>query len=129
MADQYGKLVIFTITGILSVLPIFIITRMPAGWSFALTLVPFAFWFGMANGRTIASQAMVSQVVNPQNRGSFMSMNSSIQQLFTGLAGTFAGMIVFSDAANKIYNYHLLGYGSVLVILICIVLARRLGVQ
>lgn len=129
LADQYGKLVIFTITGLLSVIPVFVITRMPLGWSFALTLLPFAFWFGMANGRTISSQAMVSQVVQPRNRGSFMSMNSSIQQLFTGLASTIAGIIVFSDASNKIYNYHLVGYASVFVILVCIVLARRLGVK
>jgi MFS transporter, DHA1 family, inner membrane transport protein len=128
LADRYGKLRIFTIAGVLSLIPVLIITQMTR-WPFALALIPFAFWFGMANGRTIAVQAMVSQVVPPANRGSFMSFNSSMQQLFTGGASLLAGFIVYSDADNKIYNYPVLGYISVGIIAICLLLARRLNVR
>jgi MFS family permease len=83
----------------------------------------------MANGRTITVQAMISQVVQPENRGSFMSFNSSMQQLFTGAASIIAGFIVYSDNSYKIYNYHILGYISVSVIAICLLLARRLKVK
>jgi predicted MFS family arabinose efflux permease len=83
----------------------------------------------MANGRTITMQAMVSQVVAPEHRGSFMSFNSSVQQLFTGAAGAFAGIIVYSDANLRLHNYHWLGYISVAVIALCLLLARRLGVH
>lgn len=126
-ADAYGKLRIFTIAGLLSVIPIFLITNMPS-WPFAFTLVPFAFWFGMSNGRTIGAQAMISQIVPPQRRGSFMSFNSSIQQLFTGAASTIAGLIVVSDENNRIHHYQWLGFLSAGIILACLVLARRLKV-
>lgn len=128
LADRYGKLRLFTITGFFSLLPVLVITNMPH-WPFAVTLLPFAFWFAMANGRTISVQAMVSQVVMPANRGSFMSFNSSMQQLFTGAASLIAGWIVYSDDTHKIYNYHWLGYISVSIIAVCLVLARRLKVK
>jgi predicted MFS family arabinose efflux permease len=128
LADKYGKLRLFTITGFLSLIPVLIITNMPH-WPFALTLVPFAFWFAMSNGRTISVQAMISQVVKPENRGSYMSFNSSMQQLFTGAASLLAGMIVYSDETHKIYNYQWLGFISVTIIAICLLLARRLKVK
>jgi predicted MFS family arabinose efflux permease len=128
LADRYGKLLLFTITGFLSLIPVLVITNMPH-WPFALTLVPFAFWFAMSNGRTISAQAMISQVVKPESRGSFMSFNSSMQQLFTGAASLLAGMIVYSDETLKIYNYPWLGYISVSIIFICLLLARRLKVK
>lgn len=128
LADRYGKLRIFTIAGFFSALPVLLITQMPA-WPFALTLLPFAFWFGMTNGRTIAAQSMVSELVPPANRGSFMSFNSSMQQLFTGVAATIAGLVVSSNAQHQILNYQYLGYLSAGIVLLCLVLARRLQVR
>ena len=128
LADRFGKLKIFTIAGVLSLIPVYVITHMP-DWPYALILALFGFWFAMANGRTIATQAMVSQVVQPANRGSFMSFNSSMQQLFTGAASTIAGLVVYSAADHRIYNYPVLGWMSVSIIAICLLLARRLGVK
>ncbi|TAD93848.1 MAG: MFS transporter [Bacteroidetes bacterium] len=127
LADKHGKLRIFTITGLLSTIPVIFITQMP-NWPLWLVLVPFAFWFGLANGRTISMQAMVSQVVKPEHRGSFLSFNSSVQQLFTGIATSLAGLIVTSGPNHKLLHYNWLGYISVAVILICLLLVRRLKV-
>ena len=44
-------------------------------------------------------------------------------------ASIIAGFIVYSDSSYKIYNYHILGYISVSVIAICLLLARRLKVK
>ncbi|MCU0404939.1 MAG: MFS transporter [Chitinophagaceae bacterium] len=128
LADHYGKLRIFLISGILSLIPILLITNMPK-WPFAWVLLPFAFWFGMANGRTITLQAMVSQVVQPESRGSFMSFNSSMQQLFTGGASLLAGWIVYSDSSHRIFNYPVLGFISAGIIAVCMLLALRLKVK
>jgi predicted MFS family arabinose efflux permease len=129
LSDRYGKLLVFTISGSLSIIPVVIITNLPA-WPFAVVLIPFAFWFGMANGRTISAQAMVSQVVPPESRGSFMSFNSSMQQLFTGFASGIAGLVVYSDAVtHRLSHYHVLGYMSAAIIFICMLLGRRLGVK
>lgn len=128
MADKYGKLRIFTITGILAIIPVLLITNLPH-MPFALALVPFAFWFGVTNGRAISAQSMISQVVPSQSRGSFMSFNASVQQLFTGMASTIAGLVVISNEQHQIFNYQYLGYMSAAVLLICLWFAGRLGVK
>jgi len=125
-ADKYGKLRVFTISAFLSLVPVLFITNMPA-IPFYYVLIVTGFWFIVANGRNIASSTMVSNVVLTENRGSFMSINSSLQQLFTGLASLIAGFIVVTKKPNpQLLHYSWVGYLSLLVIVFCIFLARRL---
>lgn len=85
------------------------------------------FWFTFSTGRNIPAQAMISTVVNPAERGQFMSFNSSFQQLFTGMASLIAGMIVVKDATGKIQHYNWVGYLSVLIIFSTVFMARALA--
>ncbi|MFL5810586.1 MAG: MFS transporter, partial [Flavisolibacter sp.] len=115
LADKFGKFRIFTICLLLSLVPIFIITDMPS-INFYLVLGIFGFWFTFTTGRNIPAQAMISTVVQPQERGRFMSLNSSFQQLFTGMASLISGLIVVRDATGKIHNYNWVGYFSIVVV-------------
>ncbi|MEO7311589.1 MAG: MFS transporter [Chitinophagaceae bacterium] len=128
LSDKYGKLNIFTICAVLSLIPIWFITNMPP-IILPYVLVATGTWFVFANGRTISAQAMVSNVVPPEHRGSYMSFNSSIQQLFTGMASNIAGLIIVSGTDHKLYHYDTVGYLSIGVIATCALLARRLGVK
>ncbi|HEY0042542.1 MAG TPA: MFS transporter, partial [Flavisolibacter sp.] len=78
LADKHGKLKVFTICLFLSLLPIFLITNMPR-IPFYYVLIVFGFWFTFSTGRNIPAQALISTVVNPAERGRFMSFNSSFQ--------------------------------------------------
>jgi predicted MFS family arabinose efflux permease len=69
---------------------------------------------------------MVSNVVQSEHRGSFMSFNSSVQQFGTGIASLVAGFIVTKSTTGKIEHYNWLGYMSVVVLLICLFLGRYL---
>jgi predicted MFS family arabinose efflux permease len=115
MADKFGKLKIFMVCLLLSLVPIFFITNMPS-LNFYLVLGIFGFWFTFSTGRNIPAQAMISTVVSSAERGKFMSLNSSFQQLFTGLASLISGLIVYHDESGKIYNYKWVGYCSIFVI-------------
>ena len=128
LADKYGKFKIFTICLTLSLLPIFLITNMP-DINFYLILAIFGFWFTFSTGRNIPAQAMISTVVQPQERGMFMSFNSSFQQLFVGMASIIAGLIVYRDKAGKIYNYNWVGYLSVIVVFSMLFIAYKLAKQ
>ena len=70
---------------------------------------------------------MISNVIEPQYRGAFMSLNSSFQQLFVGSASFIAGLIVTNDAAKRIYNYNWVGYLSMVIILFCVYLGVQLN--
>lgn len=126
LADKFGKLRIFLICAIASLVPIFLITNMPA-IPFYYVLIVFGFWFSLSTGRSIPAQAMISNVVNPAHRGQFMSFNSSFQQLFTGMASLIAGLIVSSGADGKIYHYEWVGYLSLAIVFSTLFIAKNLA--
>ena len=77
----------------------------------------------------IPTQALVSGVVSPQQRGGFMSINSSVQQLASGLAVTIAGAMVHEGENGRLENYPMVGYFSIVLIGISIFLASRVKVE
>jgi len=128
LADRYGKMTIFTVCIVLSLFTVWSITNLPA-IPFSMTLTVFAIWFTLSTGRMVTANAMISNVVEAEQRGSFMSFNSSVQQLGTSLASFIAGLVIIKGADNKIYHYDWLGYLSILFLLFALLLARRLFVQ
>ncbi len=125
LSDKMGKLKIFTICLLISLPLMLIITnliRIPYG----IVLVFFAMWFFVATGRGITAQAMVSNIVQPEYRGAFQSLNSSMQQLGSGLAALVAGQVVSSNAQHQIIGYPWLGMIGVFVMLFTLWLGRKL---
>ncbi len=122
LADKQGKLLWLVICAIVSTLLVLIITNLPPQpmW---VVLILIGTWFFAATGRTVPANAMITQAVPNEIRGSFMSLNSCVQQLGTGIASLLSGFITWSDAKHWIYGYHYLGYISVAIIAICIMLA------
>src|SRR5688500_6670117 len=102
---------------------VLIITRLP-DVALPVVLLFFAFWFVVATGRIVTAQAMISEVVPPEQRGSFMSINGSIQQLGSGLAALCAGAIVVTEKSGKIINYNWVGYLSILVLFLSLMFGR-----
>ncbi len=123
-SDRVGKLPVFLWSVFLSLFMVLIITKMP-NVHFSLVLCFFALWFVMATTRAITAQAMISEVVKAEQRGSFMSINGSVQQLGSGLAALAAGAIVITEKSGKISNYNWVGYCSILVLTCSMILGRR----
>jgi len=127
MADKYGKPKVFTIFAILTVIPLFLITNMPQiaiGWALVVT----SMFFVTVGGRMIPAMTMITSTVKPQNRGSFMSINSSVQQLSASLASFIAGAIVMENADGKIEYYNVVGYIAISAGIIAIFIGTKLKV-
>lgn len=124
IADQRGKYPVFVVFALLSIIPVWLITNL---WPMPLwsVLAISGVFFIVVNGRMIPMQAIVSGVVTPQQRGGFMSINSSVQQLATGLAALTGGAIVHKTTDGHIEHYALVGYISILLIAVSIWLAGR----
>ncbi|MEY3421271.1 MAG: hypothetical protein RIR48_1560, partial [Bacteroidota bacterium] len=125
LADRFGKRQVFIASALKSTIFIFFITHMPA-MPLYVVLITFTLWFSTATGRTVPGQAMTTQAVTAQSRGSFMSLNSCVQSLGSGLATLASGFITYSDAKYAIYNYNILGYISIVLVLMCSLMAYRL---
>ena len=122
-SDKAGKLPVFSWSVFFSLFMVMLITNMP-NVPFSVVLVFFAVWFVLATGRAVTAQAMISEVVKAEQRGSFMSVNGSIQQLGSGLAALSAGAIVVTQKSGKILNYNWVGYLSILVLLGSLILGQ-----
>ena len=125
IADKIGKLPVFLFSVFFSLFMVILITGMP-DVHYSVLLGFFAVWFMLATGRAVTSQAMISEVVKPEQRGSFMSINGSVQQLGSGIASLSAGAIVVTEPSGKILNYNWLGYLSAVVLMSSFFLARYL---
>ncbi|MFN0035477.1 MAG: MFS transporter [Saprospiraceae bacterium] len=124
LADKRGKYPVFVVFALLSLIPIWLITNL---WAVPLwvVLTISGVFFIVTNGRMIPTQALVSSVVAPQQRGGFMSINSSMQQFATGLAAMISGAIVSKSAEGRIEHYDWVGYFSIALILVSVWLAGR----
>ena len=125
LSDRFGKLRVFNICILLSLPLVIYITQMPP-IPFAVVLLFFAAWFVVGTGRGVTAQAMTSNVVEQDKRGSFMSFNSSVQQLGTAAASLIAGVIIISGSGGRIFRYEWLGYLSVAILLTCVLLANSI---
>lgn len=115
LADRFGKRIVFQIASCFLLIPVLSITHLgPSPLSYALILTTLFFVAG--NGRFVPAMAMVTASVPPSARGSFMSINSSVQSLAAGFASLTAGFIVASGP-----NGTLLHYGRVGIISACFV--------
>jgi len=128
LADKWGKHRVFTWFALGSLVPMWLVTHLWAVPLWAVLCVAGLF-FIFVNGRMVPMQAIVSGVVPPQQRGGFMSINSSVQQLASGLAATIGGAIVVKTADGRIEHYGWVGYLAMALIVLSIFLARRVTVS
>jgi predicted MFS family arabinose efflux permease len=112
MADRYGKVKVFRVLAIVSLLPIIITTNLTPVPLWVVLINQTAF-FILISGRMIPAMAMVSQLVEPKIRGTFMSLVGSVQMLASGIASVLAGAVVIIAADGKMQHYNLVGYGAV----------------
>jgi predicted MFS family arabinose efflux permease len=90
LADRWGKVRTYRLIALLSVVPIYLQTHMPPaalGW----VLLCSTLFFTLGPGRAIPAMAITLSAVQPPLRGTFMSLNSAIQQLACGAAAFLGG--------------------------------------
>ncbi len=128
LADKYGRFRMYAIFAAFCCLPIFLITHLGPTpiWQ---ALIVSGLFFIATGGRMVPMQAMVSAAVNPKIRGSFMTLNASIQQLTAGLASLIASRIITENVIDGhvyLLHYDWVGYGAIAFSLLGIYVASKL---
>jgi predicted MFS family arabinose efflux permease len=108
-SDYFGKFKVFCFGVAVTIVMVIIYTHLGTT-PFPLVVLVNVILFAGIFSRMIPSQALMSAIPAPENRGSFMSVNASLQQMSGGLASVIAGMIVYQAADGKIVNFDVLGY-------------------
>ncbi|ROU09366.1 MFS transporter [Lysobacter enzymogenes] len=107
LADRHGKQRVYRIAVAVSLLPVLFVTHLPAVGFLAMLLF-FPFFMVSMNGRMVPLQALQTTVPQPQQRGAFLSANSAVMSLGTGLGAWLGGLMLSTDASG-----HIAGYGAV----------------
>ena len=92
-ADRSDRYRVFTIMAFFSIIPLVVLTNLPPVPVWAALIVSGALFFGIG-GRMVPSTTIVTTVIRPENRGSFMSLNTSVQNLTAGVSSLIAGYLV-----------------------------------
>lgn len=122
MADRYGKENVLYVGIVLTGLTVIAITNLPAVPLYVALIVSSLFFIFMG-ARIIPAQAITTSLVSPQQRGSYMAITSSLQQLAMGGASLLAGTMIGKDAAGHLLYFNFIGYISVGVSLCAIPVA------
>jgi hypothetical protein len=75
----------------------------------------------------ISSSALMTAVPEASERGAFMSVNSSLQQISGGIASIVAGLIVVQTNNGPLKHYDVLGYIVVGSIILTMVMMRSIN--
>lgn len=125
LADKINKFQLFMGASILMIFSVLVYVHLGQTTLFVLILVNI-FMMGGIMARMVPSQALTSSVPEIHDRGAFMSINSSLQQIAGGIAAMIGGKIVWQQSPSApLMNFDILGYVVVAVILVNIYLTHR----
>ncbi|WP_243420333.1 MFS transporter [Janthinobacterium sp. 78] len=108
-ADRVGKQQVYRWVSLMSIAPLLLMTHLPQLPLLALMLV-FPFFMALVSGRTIPLQALLTTIPEPHKRGAFLSANSALQSLGSGLGAWLGGLTLQTDAAGHISGYGINGW-------------------
>lgn len=109
MSDTYGKFKIFLIGTLLS--GAMVATYTSLGFTpLWLVMVINIILFAGITSRMVSASALMTAIPEAKDRGAFMSINSSVQQISGGIAAYFAGLIVVRGANGSLKHYQDLGF-------------------
>jgi predicted MFS family arabinose efflux permease len=116
-SDKIGKYKMFLIGTAISLAMVILYTNLGVT-AFPLIVTLNVILFVGISSRMISASALMTAVPEPQDRGAFMSINSSTQQFSGGVASLIAGLIVYQQPSGHMDHYPTLGYvvaGSMIV--------------
>jgi len=115
LSDRVDKFKIFVAASVWMAIVVVIYTNLSVTPLWLVMIFNVLMMCGIMS-RMVPSSALITAVPVLQDRGAFMSINSSLQQIAGGVAAAFAGLIVVQkDKFSPLEHYNTLGY-----IIVCI---------
>jgi predicted MFS family arabinose efflux permease len=126
LSDVIGKYRVFIIGSILAIVIILYYTNLGITPFWLVIVLNTVLMTGVLS-RLISSSALITAVPATNERGAFMSINSSVQQLSGGIASIVAGLIVVQTGGGKLKHYDTVGYIVVASIIVTIIMIRSIN--
>ncbi|WP_276381123.1 MFS transporter [Flavobacterium sp. H4147] len=127
LSDKVNKFKIFAFATVSAVILINIYSHF-GPTSFSIVLLTNVFMMVTIMSRMVPSTTLTSAVPDPQDRGAFMSINSSLQQMAGGFGAVIAGLIIVQkDSYAPLEHYDILAMVASSIMLLTIYLVFRVS--
>jgi MFS transporter, DHA1 family, inner membrane transport protein len=124
LADRYGKLVVYRIVATMSIGLMLAVTNLPPVPLVVAVGVVGVFMLSNA-GRMVAALTMITGSVERRLRGGFMSANSAIQHLASGVGASIGGHVLVRAADGTQHHFNRVGLFAALATALSLWLAGR----
>jgi predicted MFS family arabinose efflux permease len=108
-SDAFGKYPVFVFGSAVSIIMVLIYTHLGVVTLMTVIIVNVLMFVGIFS-RMIPSQALISAIPVPSQRGSFSAISVSLQQLSGGLGSVLAAAIIAQNADGSLRHFDMLGY-------------------
>ena len=122
LADRFGKVLMFRLAAVAACVPVLLVTNM-GPINLSIWLIITTLFFVLVSGRMVPMMAIVGAAVKPQERGTFLSLNATVQSMAMGLASMVGGLFI-TQAPDGLIS----GYGWVGLVAACFNLMAALWV-
>lgn len=128
LSDRIDKLKLFTLGTIIAGVMVVIYTNLGPTPIWLVIVINMILFMGIMS-RMVPATALNSAIPAAHDRGAYMSINSSLQQMSGGVAAIFAGLIVVQATKTApIENFNVLGYIMVGIFIWCLYMVRRVSI-
>lgn len=124
LSDKIGRFKVLLALSILSLIPLLGIPNLHTQSKLVLLCFTASF-FVFSGSRMIISMAHVTSTAQPNIRGAFLIINSSIQQFGTSITSLIGGFIVVQTENHQLQNYTYLGYLAVFFSVMALLLFNK----
>lgn len=127
LSDRYDKFKIFALASIWLMVVVLIYTNLGVTPFYLVVILNILMMAGILS-RMTPSSALISAVPEMKDRGAFMSISSSLQQLAGGVAASLAGVIIVQKTKESpLEHYPTLGIIVVLLSVLSIFMIYRVS--
>ncbi len=127
ISDKVDKFRLFAIGSLWAAVMVIFYTNMSPVPIWQVITVNMLLFMGIMS-RVIPATILSTAIPEMKDRGAFMSINSSLQQMAGGIASIAAGFIVTQKSnTSPIENYDVLGYVVAATVLLCIIFIYKVS--
>ncbi len=124
LVDRFGPLRVFSRIVPLSAAMMVVITHLPAvGLAGAAPVA--AVLMATNSGRMVTAMSLIMASIEPRCRGGFMSVNSSVQHIASGLGTMCGGLIVEGEAGQPLRHFGTVGILAATITVASLLVARH----
>ncbi len=124
LSDRFGKYLTFCVASTIVIAVVLYYTGLENAPFWKMILISVVM-FACVTGRMTSAGALTSAIPAPADRGAYMSISSSLQQLSGGIAAFLAGLLVHQDATGHLEHYPRIGIAVSIATVVTIVLMYR----